>query len=154
MLTPEEIANERASVVGSALGWLGTPYHHMAMVRNGGCDCVTFLKGSFVDARLPGELPAIGFYHKDWHLHRDAEKYLEGVLEACVERPSVVERKPEPADILLFKIGRVFSHGALVIDFPNLLHSQVNVGVARVNYNFSDLKSRETKVFTYKRWVE
>ena len=161
----EQIKAERESVVGSAKAWLGTPYHHMAEVRGSGADCITFLRGAFKDARLGLEIEPIEYYPQDWAKHRNSERYMEGMLRYCVEMPPVSERTPEPGDILLFKFARAYSHGALVVDFPNLIHSYVMQGVVRVNlYGDARLtvigheggeqgQPRPIKVFTLKRWV-
>lgn len=158
-----QIKGERESVVGSALGWLGTPYHHMGEVRGVGADCVTFLRCAFIDARI-GLIPEpLAHYPQDWHLHRDAEKYMEGLTKYCTEQAPLSERPAEPADILLFQFGRVFSHGALVVSYPNLLHAKNREGVVRVDYSIDQhLRSigkdgtdndRPVKVFTLTRWV-
>lgn len=160
----EQIAGERESVVGSAKAWLGTQYHHMANRRGIGCDCVTFLRGAFLDAQIGLDIPMMKYYPENWHFHRDVERYMEGLIQYCVEVASVDERPPLPADILLFKHARAYSHGALVIDYPKLIHSVKPRGVEYTDLTLNNrlthyAESREggprpTKVFTLKRWVE
>ena len=67
----------RSQVIAEAETWLGTPYHHMGRVRGGGTDCLMLLAEVFASA---GVIPRIEvpFYPQDWHLHRDAERYLNG----------------------------------------------------------------------------
>ena len=51
--------------------------------------------------------------------HRDAELYLEGLLRYTREIPG----GPLPGDIVLWKFGRCFSHGAIVIEWPTVIHA-------------------------------
>jgi hypothetical protein len=48
-------------------------------------------------------------YTKDWMLHREDEHYL-GFL---TDRSREVEQ-PEAGDVILFRVGRCFSHGGIV----------------------------------------
>lgn len=73
----------RARIVEEARSWLGTPYHHHAMVKGAGVDCAMLLVAVY---GAVGLLPE-GFdprpYPQDWHLHRDCERYL-GVRHAIL----------------------------------------------------------------------
>jgi hypothetical protein len=99
---------ERALVVAEARKWVGTKYHNCADVRGAGVDCAMLLIRAFVDCGL---MPPIDPrpYPPDWHLHRDEERYLGYVMERFAE----VEQ-PLAGDIVLFRYGRCFSHGAIV----------------------------------------
>jgi cell wall-associated NlpC family hydrolase len=110
-LTPRE------QVVIEALTWLRTPFHHQARLKEVGVDCVMLLAEVYERA---GVLPhqEIGYYPPDWHLHRDAERYLMGLLEVAHEVTS-----PLPGDVALFKFGRVFSHAGIVIEYPRIIHA-------------------------------
>lgn len=160
-----QIALERAQVMDNARAWLGTPYHHQGTLRGVGCDCVTYLIGAFVDARIGLERPEIKHYPPDWHVHRDVERYMEGILAYCAEVAQPGARHPQPADIILFRVGRTYSHGALVEEWPVLLHSVIGVGVQRINYGMDpNLRvirenvpergaKRPVKIFTLNQWL-
>ena len=81
----------RLQVIAEAETWLRTPYHHMGRIKGGGTDCLMLLAEVFEAA---GVIPRIEvpFYPPDWHLHRDAERYLAwaDALRArnCRGRPS------------------------------------------------------------------
>ena len=111
-------AIERDKVVKIAKSWLGTPYHHMARVKGVGVDCLTLLAEVFHEAGLVPTVP-VEFYPKDWMHHRDNERYLEGLLKYTRE----IEPDPRPGDIVLWKIGRCFSHGAIVVQWPIVIHA-------------------------------
>ena len=116
----------RRLVVEEARGWLGTPFHHAARVKGapglgreaGGVDCLMLLAEVYERAGL---LPHVDvpFYVPDWHLHRDAERYLEGLLGYARE----IAGPPLPGDVALFRFGRTFSHGAIVVEWPRLIHA-------------------------------
>lgn len=107
----------RSKVLAVARTWLGTPYHPGGRVKGAGCDCLTLLAEVYAEA---GVLPRVHvpYYPSDWHLHRSAERYLEGLSQYAHEI-SV----PEAGDIALWKIGRCFSHGAIVVKWPNIIHA-------------------------------
>ena len=79
-MTPDQ----RAAVVAAARGWLQTPFHHGACVRGVGVDCLQLLIGVYGGLGL---IPAIdpGPYPWDWHMHKDEERYLNGVAQVSGE---------------------------------------------------------------------
>ena len=114
---------QRSAVLVEARRWIGTPYHHMGRVRGVGADCATFPAEVYAAA---GVMPpiAIAFYPPDWHLHRDTERYLERVTDHAAEVAA-----PLPGDFALWRIGRAFAHGAIVIAWPRIVHAVVGIGV-------------------------
>jgi len=112
----------RKRIVSIAGSWVGTPYHTGGRVkgRNGGVDCLTVLAEVFTEAGLVPRIE-IPFYPHDWHLHRSIERYLDGLLKYTREIPG----PPKPGDIALWKFGRCFSHGAIVMSWPLVMHAYV-----------------------------
>ena len=98
----------RAAVVTEAKTWIGTPFHHAARVKGAGVDCLMLLAEVYERAGVTTGRINPPFYVPDWHLHRDAERYMEGLLRYA--RPVDA---PEPGDIALFRFGRTYSHGAI-----------------------------------------
>lgn len=131
-MTPDDVAAQRQTVVNEGIRFIGTPYHHAGRVLGSGVDCVTFLALSFMNARVVEPI-TIPYYPPDWHMHRDAERYMDGLLGRCTEVAGPPDRDPLPGDILLFRMGRTFSHGALVENWPTVIHSFVRVGVTRTD---------------------
>ncbi len=152
----------RAAVVAEAETWIGTPYHHMGRIKGAGVDCLTLLAEVYEAA---GIIPHIDleFYPPDWNLHRDAERYLAGVMQHAHEyqffgapyRRSEGEippfhppkEKPEPGDVAVFKFGRCFAHGTIVTEWPLLIHSWVNGGVMRGDAKQPMLAGRPVRFF-------
>lgn len=119
---------QRQAVVAEALGWIGTPYHTGARVKHHGADCLTFVVQVYENVGLipPYKIP---HYPQDWHLHSDDERYMNGVREFCDEVPG----PPLPADVVLFRFGRSYSHGAIVIEWPRIIHAYVRKKVGEEN---------------------
>ena len=173
-----DIEAEREAAVAEARQWLRTPYHHMGRVKGAGVDCATLLAEVYARA---GVVPpvAIPFYPPDWHLHRDAERYLGFVLEHAreVSPPSLTlslegggkgggdSSDPLPADIALWRFGRCFSHGAIVIDWPVVIHAYAGRGcvledtsrarwLTQIGERGGGAQKRPVKFFRLKRWIQ
>jgi len=121
-MTDEEAA-QRQAVVAEAHSWLGTAYHPEGRVKGAGTDCgqVLILVYSAV-----GLIPAFdtGHYPFDWASHNTAERYMGFVRDHAHE----IQGPPLPGDVVLWKFGRCFSHGAIVIAWPQIIHAQVGAG--------------------------
>lgn len=165
---------KRAEVVKAAKEWLRTPYHHLAKVKGSGADCAMFPLAVYQEC---GVLPADFSppdYSMQWHLHRSEEVYLQTIAPftqeirpcdctchcgidiecdcdidlSCQGGPYV---KPLPADFVVFKFGRAFSHGAIVINWPTIIHSYIPHGVLLGNaLQDGELIGREMKFFEVK----
>jgi cell wall-associated NlpC family hydrolase len=47
--------------------------------------------------------------------------YIQGTLQFCRE---ISEAEVQPGDVVLYKVGRGFSHGAVVVDWPtHVIHA-------------------------------
>jgi NlpC/P60 family len=116
---------ERARVVEVARSWISTPYHDNAMVKGHGVDCATLLVAVFQEAGLtaPIDIPA---YSPQWHLHRGEEKYMNEVLRHAKE---ISQEDAQPGDVVLYRIGRLYAHGAIIVDWPvEVIHAEKAVG--------------------------
>ena len=133
----------REAVVAEAESWVGTPFHHAARVKGAGVDCLMLLAEVYERAGIIGRVEP-RFYVPDWHLHRDAERYMEGLLRYA--RP--IDGPPEPGDIGLFRFGRTFSHGAIVTEWPRLVHAYWNLGVVHGDANLHPLADRPVRFFS------
>ena len=109
---------ERGAVVAEAMTWLRTPYHHHARVKGVGVDC----------AQLPiAVYSAVGIiepiapdYSEQWMLHRAEEQYLGWVRKFAREIPREVAG---PGDFAVWRFGRTYSHGAIIVDAPMIIHA-------------------------------
>jgi len=128
----------REDITTEALSWIGTPYHHHGRLKGVGADCAMF------PAAVYGVEPDIGPYPAQWHLHHDEERYLEAVL-----RHAVPVEAPGEGDFVLWKYGRCFSHGGIVIRWPLVVHARLGLGVILDDASINqDLRHRKTRFFS------
>lgn len=148
----DDIENqERDRVISEARTWLRTPYHHCAKVKGHGVDCATLLKCVFENV---GQVPPIDIpdYSPQWFLHRDAELYMERVMMHAKE---IAEKDAQFADVVLWKMGRTFAHGAIIMPpgWPSIIHADSDSGCVvlgrGIDGRLGDVK-RPRKFFT--RW--
>lgn len=154
---------QREAIVKEALSWVGTPYHHMGRIKGVGVDCSMLLVEAYHKAGLVERLE-IPYYPPDWHLHRNAEMYLEELLKHAVELPE--GQLPQPGDIALWKWGRTYSHGGIVTKWPEIVHAYLKMGVViedadkaqwlrYVGENTPDQgKPRPVRFFTFRGWCD
>lgn len=116
----------RESIVKESLSWVGTPYVSNAMVKGkdgGGTDCAMLLIAVYRSLGLiPGDSDPRP-YSPQWHVHRNEEKYMGIVLQYATEVEAPPKRMPKAGDMVMFKIGRVFAHGGIIINWPNIVHA-------------------------------
>lgn len=106
-------------VLQEARTWLGTPWHHEGGVKGAGVDCAMLL------VRVFGEVGAIPLidprpYPIDHMMHSGTERFM-GWLEQFAD--PVTEGDPQPADVVVYRVGRCYSHGAIVEEWPNIIHA-------------------------------
>lgn len=144
-MTPRE-ASERQRVVAEALSWFGTPYHHHGRVRGkrGGVDCAQLLLAVYGAVGLVDALDP-GFYPHDHHLHRSEELYIE-----WLQRAGAVEvQAPAMGDVALYRFGRTWSHGAIVVaEDRQVLHSYHARGVILTRQDEDPLQARTARWWT------
>jgi len=118
MPPPSELS-ERARVAAEACAWLGTPYHHRACLKGVGVDCAQLPIGVWSAVGLIQKFDT-GDYPADWHLHREEERYASFVLRYADE---IAAADGQAGDLILFKFGRAFSHGAILIAPGVVVHA-------------------------------
>jgi cell wall-associated NlpC family hydrolase len=112
---------ERERVLDVAHSWIGTPYHDMGEIKGVGVDCAKLVYLVYHEAGL---CPAIKIedYSPQFMMHSDEEKYL--TIVATHAREITLEHAAF-GDLVLYKIGRVFSHGAIIIKpgWSHIIHA-------------------------------
>jgi NlpC/P60 family putative phage cell wall peptidase len=133
----------RQAVVAEALTWLGTPYHHHARVKGVGVDCAQLLCAVYEACGLVPHIDP-GNYAHDWHLHRGEEVFI-GWLEKVGAREVSV---PAPGDVAVFRYGRAYSHGAVVVNDKDpmaVVHAYLGRGVVRSRLDEEPLQGRAVR---------
>lgn len=104
-------------------------------------DCGRFL----IECLKAGNLAVpttIETFTKDWHLHCREERYLK-IVESFNERVEV----PQPGDIVMYRIGRVYSHSGLVIEWPKIIHADWKSGVVLCDAEKNGVFGKRPKLF-------
>jgi len=122
----------RDDVITEAKTWENTPYHSMARIKDIGVDCGQLLIAVYENA---GIIPVgdcePGTYSNEFHLHHGEEIYLNWVQKYC----DITEDEPLPGDIAVFQFGRCVSHAGIVVEWPRIIHSYVQLGVVLSDIN-------------------
>jgi cell wall-associated NlpC family hydrolase len=153
----------RDCVVAIAKTWLGTPYHHMGRIKAVGVDCAMFPLEVYREAGLIGDVD-VPYYPQDWMLHRSEEVYLHIVERhaqeiaepAAVAAGAAMKAPPAtaggsvlPGDFVLYRFGRCWSHGAIVLEWPLIIHAVVQHGVILSDGNKDGmLVGRQRRLFS------
>jgi NlpC/P60 family putative phage cell wall peptidase len=133
---------QRARVIAEARTWLRTPYHHQGRIKGVGVDCLMLLCEIY---HAVGLVPFVdpGPYPRDWHLHRNEERYANGLFQYARQVDVAL-----PGDVAIFKFGRCFSHGAILIGATEVIHSYLGQGVVEADRHQEPLAGREVKFFS------
>lgn len=156
MIPPAEMA-ERMRVVTEAESWVRTPWRHHSNVRGAGVDCAYHIVESHVGAGLANRFE-VERYNRDWHCHRNEERYLAKV-EEYLKRVDDTEvplfERPEdffvyPGNVIVFRHGRTFSHGAIVKAWPVIVHASAPAGmVVYENIVGTTMERKPMRVYSF-----
>ncbi|MDP9039576.1 MAG: hydrolase [Acidobacteriota bacterium] len=131
--------SERNAVVAEARSWLRTPYHHRANIKGSGADCALFPLAVYTSV-LGLVAPPLPPYVQQFNLHSSEEKYLTYVREFGARE--IQQDEVQPGDFALWRIGRCYSHGAIVLEWPNIIHAVNPRGVILGNASSDENLSR------------
>ena len=144
-LTASEEAAARAAIIKEALEFVGTPYHHHGRVKGVGIDCAMLPAECY---RNVGLIPHLDpEYSPQWMMHHDEEAYLDWVRPYARE---ITFEELQPGDLAMWKFGRTYSHSAIVIEPPTVIHAMRRAGavVLADMTNDADLINRPALYFS------
>lgn len=138
-------AGSRADVCTLARGWLRTPWHHQARIRGVGVDCAQLLIAVYAEAGVIEDFDP-GDYAIDHMMHSDRE-----VFRGWCERYGRQTKTPRAGDAVVWKFGRVYSHGGIVVEWPGrVIHAFRPFGeVCETPADASRLAGRDAIFFTF-----
>lgn len=110
------MSNWRNEVIAEARTWKGTPYQHRGRVKGVGVDCGGLLYCVYSPYTQLKPFPK--GYAQDWALHQDKEIYLDYIKPYTVEVST-----PRIGGMALFKVGRCWSHAAIVTEKRTFIHA-------------------------------
>jgi hypothetical protein len=82
-------------------------------------------------------------YPQDFAIHSSEERFL-----ANIERYAHRVDKPKEGDIAVWKFGRCFSHAAIVVDYPTIIHAKIDEGVLLDLAEQGDLAGRKVRFYS------
>jgi cell wall-associated NlpC family hydrolase len=132
----------RQSIVDEAMTWLRTPWRHASMVKGAGVDCGQLLIAVYAECGFIARYTP-DYYPQDFAQHSSEERFL-----ANIERYSSRVELPKKGDIVVWKYGRCFSHAAIVVDFPVIIHAKIDEGVLLDDGLQGDLYGREHRFYS------
>jgi cell wall-associated NlpC family hydrolase len=149
-MTALEVMLQREDVVKEAKTWIGTPHHHHARIKGAGIDCGLILAEVYRAAGVVSEDIDPGEYVHDWHLHKDEPIYLR-TLEKYAAK---IDGPPQPGDIALYRYGRQAAHGAIVIEWPVILHAYIPAGEVVLDDAEANAELKERFVGLWSPWAK
>lgn len=138
-MTPEQTA----AVIAEAESWVNTPYHDHGRLKGVGVDCAMLLlevynRTGIVTTDDPG------FYPSQFGLHHNEELFL-----GFVERHATEVVEPVPGGCVLFRYGRCYSHGGIMVSRTRLIHAvKRDRRVVYSDLTDTDLIDRRPRFFT------
>jgi cell wall-associated NlpC family hydrolase len=118
----------------------------MGRVKGAGVDCAMFPLEVYREAGLIGDIE-IPYYPADWMMHRSEEIYFHMVQRYATEltappatlTPSSAKEAVDgdpvaggsvlPGDFVIYRFARCFAHGAIVLEWPTIIHAVTGKGV-------------------------
>jgi cell wall-associated NlpC family hydrolase len=111
---------KRTEIIEVAKSWIGTPFHDKSAIKGVGVDCAMFLCEVFKETGFVEKSYKPIDYSSQWARNHNEELFLETVLElGAVE----IHTPAQMGDIILFKHGRTFSHGAIIVNDTFIIHA-------------------------------
>lgn len=149
--------DERARAVAEMLRWECTPFHDCSGLKGVGVDCANLVYEVYRNCGLVDRDYKVPEYSPQFLLHSARQLFLEIVEMFC--RP-VTGREPLPGDLVMYQFGRCFSHGALVIAWPVIVHARKLAGMVVRGDALADAElislpdgsPRPRLLYTLKQW--
>jgi len=144
---------ERQHLIEVARTWLGTKFHDQQGLKGVGVDCAHLLAGVAIEAGVvkPFEIEP---YSPQFMLHSGDERFI-GYVERFAHE--IAEADAQPGDIVLYKIGRSYAHGAIIVEWPKaVIHAFKTYGAVVETEPFEadlrvargETKRRDVKFFS------
>lgn len=134
--------NQRLAIIEEAETWLTTPWRHAAAVKYAGVDCGRLLIEVYANCELI-ERYTPDYYPQDFAIHSNDERFLRNI-----ERYAVQVETPKMGDIAVWQFGRCFSHAAIVIEWPAIIHAKIHEGVLFDLGDQGDFVGREPRFYS------
>ena len=110
---------DRPAIIAEARRWLGTPFRDSCGLLGQGVDCLWFCYGVY---QALGHVPKgiIPPYSPQFLMHQTDDPFLREIAPYTVE---IAPDEAQMGDMVIFKFGRCYSHSALIIAWPKIIHA-------------------------------
>jgi cell wall-associated NlpC family hydrolase len=115
-------AAERAAAIVEILSWIGTPFADCGFVKGpgGAVDCAMTLVGTYRVTGIIGDFDPRP-YPPRWFQHRNEERFLDCLTLLGAHEIACGQAKP--GDVLVWRFGRTYAHGAVLINSLEVCHA-------------------------------
>jgi len=141
-------SEQRADVIAETGKWAGAKFLQNQCVPYIEVDCVrlpiTCYRAAGISMPNDEEIPILPI---DWAQHSREERILD-----VVERYFHEVEEPLPGDLLLVRLGRVFSHCAVVVAWPDVVHAYWLSGVVLATATQPPLSARRRPQRFFSPW--
>lgn len=151
-MTPDEILIERCRFVEVANSFIGTPYHDKEDKKGLGVDCAGFPKAALVEAELFDVIETPFYDPQRWMRRGYEDKTFLNVVLGIYDE--IEEKEILPGDLVLYKIASSWTHGGVVMKWPDyILHAVKGKGVIGSHGTSEGFwKGKSRRYFRLKRW--
>jgi cell wall-associated NlpC family hydrolase len=134
--------------VQEAHTWLRTPYAHRQRLKGVAVDCAQLPLAVYA---ATGLIPPtdVGEYAAQWHMHRGEERYLGWVEKFATEIPLA---DVQAGDFLVWRFGRVFSHGAIALDAARVIHAVARAHMVIIENRLTSAEFRDRPCKAFSPW--
>ena len=138
-------AELRARIAQVARKWIGTPYFPRQARCGVGADCGSLLLGVYRDAGIINDFELSDYdWMSAWAVRGGDRLYLESIKTYLSE-----VSRPKTGDVAHFRIGRGWSHSAIVIEWPReIIHAARTWGVIASPGTGGQLAQTEVKFWS------
>ena len=124
----------RIQVVQEAMTWLRTPHHPCTRSKGAGVDCFQLVLAVYAAVGLIPDLPLVP-YPYDFHMHMKVELILTKIERFAHKIPG----PPLPGDLVLYRDGPFVNHGAIVVEWPTIIHATRECGMVTLDNAMGNL---------------
>lgn len=119
-LSPEQ----RQTVKDEAISWLNTKYHPLGRLKGIGVDCAMLIAEVYERAGVIEHCDP-GFYSANLAIHSHDDVF-ERFIREC---GGVQTEAPDVGDVVMWRFGKSFSHGGILVTENRFVHAALAPGI-------------------------
>lgn len=137
----------RSAIATEARTWIGTPYHPNGNLKGAGVNCAQFLYGAAKNAGvLPEDAPDPRKFTAQLAAKTKEERLVAYI--AAYGGAEIPEGEVKTGDIVFYRVAGEHGHTAIVLDWPNVVHSMPLNGCQMGIVNEGSMGAKTRRYFT------